>query len=305
MANQHVQLTSPDGSNNLFPNTKGEDCKVTKEAIEVMGVTVGNLSDGDTIPANINLPDLLKLMFQTQVPPSYVAPLVSISNNSGTAAGTYETGTTISPKLRSVFTQNDGGGIVSHNLYKGATVIQEGGLTNQADFNVESFVLTDGTTTFKSSCSYSEGIIKDDNFGNPYPDGHIVAGTKNSSNYNYVGARKLFWGTGVGAIPTLNSNTIRGLTGGSKLGPTNGFVFNINVAVGQQYIVFGYPATLRECNQIMYVETNDPNMKGNFTYQEVLVSDARGETYNQVSYRVYSYKMAGPAAATMTFKVTI
>ena len=55
----------------------------------------------------------------------------------------------------------------------------------------------------------------------------------------------------------------------------------------------------------MYVETNDTGRAASFTKTTVNVADARGGENGLVEYKVYSYRMASPAAASMTFKVTI
>lgn len=55
----------------------------------------------------------------------------------------------------------------------------------------------------------------------------------------------------------------------------------------------------------MYVETNDTGMASSFNKTLVDVADARGEQNGLKSYKVYAYRMATPAAASMTFKVTI
>ncbi len=97
---------------------------------------------------------------------------------------------------------------------------------------------------------------------------------------------------------------MRGLSN-KKLAPTQGYSFNINVNVGQQYIIFAYPADLRDVNNVTYVEANDGGMASNFTKTVMDVADARGGENGMKSYKVYSYAMAVPAAANMTFKVTI
>ena len=79
----------------------------------------------------------------------------------------------------------------------------------------------------------------------------------------------------------------------------------LNVAVGQQYIVIAYPATLRDINNVTYVEANDSGMASSFTKTTINVADARGGSNGTMSYKVYTYAMAVPAAAAMTFKVTI
>ena len=53
------------------------------------------------------------------------------------------------------------------------------------------------------------------------------------------------------------------------------------------------------------VEANDSGMASSFTKTLVDVADARGDNDGLMSYKVYTYAMAVPAAAGMTFKVTI
>ena len=69
--------------------------------------------------------------------------------------------------------------------------------------------------------------------------------------------------------------------------------------------MFAYPATLRDVNNVTYVEANDSGMASSFTKSTINVADARGGENGLKSYKVYSYSMAVPAAAAMTFKVTI
>ena len=46
-------------------------------------------------------------------------------------------------------------------------------------------------------------------------------------------------------------------------------------------------------------------MVSSFTKHEIDVADARGGENGLAAYKVYTYAMAVPAAAGMTFKVTI
>lgn len=111
----------------------------------------------------------------------------------------------------------------------------------------------------------------------------------------------LYYGTGVGAVPEVDSDLVCGLSN-TVTGPTEGYSFSIDVEVGQQYIAFAYPATLRDVNNVTYVQANDSGMASSFTKHEVEVSDSGSAP---VVYKVYTYAMAIPAMATMTFKVTI
>ena len=274
----------------------------TEKAYTLNGTDLGALKNGETIDAGISIDDLLKLITQKAIPATYNKPTVTISRTGGSTAGTFEAGTSISVNLKSDFTKNDAGDITDHKIYKNSDVIHEGGASASTTFNVEAFTLGDETVNFKSEASYADGPIKNNNLDQPSPDGQIKAGKINSNNLSFTGQRNLFYGTGVGELPELNSATVRALTG-KKLNPTQGYSWNINIAIGQQYIIFAYPNTLRDVNQVMYVETNDTGMASNFTKTEVEVEGAN--VFTAKTYKVYSYRMAAPAAAPMTFKVTI
>ena len=274
----------------------------TDKSYTLKGTDLGALKDGQTIDAGTSIDDLLKMITQKSIPATYNQPVVTISRTGGNTAGAFEAGTSISVNLKSDFTKNDAGAITDHKIYKNSDVIHEGGASASITFNVEAFTLGDETVNFKSEASYGDGPIKNDNLDQPSPGGQIKAGKKSSSNMSYTGQRNLFFGTGVGNLPELNSANVRALTG-KKLNPTQGYSWNINIAIGQQYVIFAYPNTLRDVNQVMYVETNDTGMASSFTKTEVEVEGAN--TFTAKTYKVYSYRMAAPAAAPMTFKVTI
>ena len=268
------------------------------------GTDLGALQNGATIPEGTSIDELLNMITQKAIPPTYTAPTVSIAKSgSGTASGSYEAGTSITPILTATFNKNDAGNLTKLAILKGSGEVGSDTMSPYT-YTGEAIVLGDETITFKAQATYEDGDIKNNNLGTPDATGQIKAGTKDSSNFSFTGQRNLFWGTGVGELPELNSDTIRGLTN-KKLNPTQGYSWNIPIAVGQQYVIFAYRATLRDVSQVMYVETNDTGMADSFTKTSVQVADARGGENGQVEYKVYSYRMAAPAAAAMTFKVTI
>lgn len=276
----------------------------TDEPVTFNGVTIGNISNGDTVPAGITFTEFLKLVGQKAIPATYTQPSVTIVNNGGQAAGNVEAGTSITPKLRATFNKNDAGDLSTIKIKRGATELATG-TTSPLDYTAESpIIVGDETIVITAEASYGEGAIKNNNLGQPSPDGHIVAGTKNSSAYNITGKRNLFYGTGVGTVPELTSDIVRSLID-KKLAPSNGYSFTINVAIGQQYILFAYPEVLRDVNQVKYEETNDATLAQNFTKTVIDVADARGGANGIMPYKVYSYGMAVPAAAPMTLTVTI
>lgn len=276
----------------------------TKEVHEVnVGGSLGGLTDGTEIPTGTTLDEFIAMLTAKSIPATYTQPAVTCRVSSGQSATAYEVGTNITTTLQGVFTQNDAGALTNLSVYQ--TGVEEpliSGATSPQTTEEQTFQIPDGIVTFYAKADYAEGAIKNDNLGNPSPDGHITAGSKQSGNVTFTGKRNLFYGTGVGTISQVTSELVRGLSG-KQLGPANGTTFNINIAVGQQYIIFAYPATLRDVNQVMYVETNDTGMASSFTKSTISVQGANGAA--GADYKVYTYGMATPAAAGMTFKVTI
>lgn len=275
----------------------------TQEAITVNGVTGLGISDGATISAGTSLDEFVKMVVQKAIPATYTKPTVSIANNGGQASGNIEAGTTISPKLKATFMKNDAGDLENIVIKKGSTEVATGA-ESPLTYAGEDVVIGDETITFSASATYGDAPVKNNNLGQESKENWFAGGTVNSSNYSITGKRNLFYGTGVGSVPEVNSAMVRGLVN-KKLAPAQGTSFNINVAVGQQYIVFAYPSSLRDVNNVTYVEANDSGMASNFEKLVIDVADARGGANGIMSYKVYTYEMAVPAAAGMTFKVTI
>lgn len=275
----------------------------TSENIVVNGVTGLGVPNGSTIPAGKTINDVVKMLVQKAIPATYTKPTVSLGNNGGQAAGNVEAGTSVTPKLRAAFSKNDAGELTAISIKKGSESVADGA-SSPLDYAGEAIVVGDETVSFTASATYGDAPVKNDNLGNPSKDNWFAGGTINSSTYNIVGKRNLFYGTGVGEVPKLTSDAVRGLSN-KKLAPQNGLSFNIPVAVGQQYIVIAYPANLRDVSNITYVEANDGGMASSFTKNTLDVADARGGENGKMSYKVYTYAMSVPAAAPMTFKVTI
>lgn len=275
----------------------------TQEDIKVNGPTVFGVANGATIPAGTSFDELVKMLVQKATPASYTKPTLALANNGGQASGNVEAGSSITPKLKATFTKNDAGALTSIAIKKGSTEVATG-TESPLTYTGEAIVIGDETITFSATAAYGDAPVKQNNLGQDSTENWFAGSTVTSSNYSIIGKRNLFYGTGVGAVPTVTSSMVRDLTN-TKLAPAQGTSFNVNVAVGQQYIVFAYPATLRDVNNVTYVEANDSGMASNFTKTTIDVADARGGENGLMSYKVYTYAMAVPAAAGMTFKVTI
>lgn len=275
----------------------------TQEAITVNGVTGLGINNGATIAAGTSLEEFVKMVVQKAIPATYTHPSLSLGNNGGQAAGNVEAGSTVTPKLRATFNKNDAGDLTSIVIKQGGTEVATGS-TSPLDYAGEAVVIGDETISYSASANYADAPVKNNNLGQESKENWFAAGTVTSGTFSISGKRNLFYGTGVGAAPEVTSDMVRGLAN-KKLAPAAGTSFNVNVAVGQQYIVIAYPASIRDLNNVTYVEANDSGMASNFTKSTIDVADARGGENGLMTYKVYTYAMAVPAAAGMTFKVTI
>jgi len=264
------------------------------------GGSLGGLTDGTEIPEGTTLDQFIAMLTAKAVPPTYSQPGVTCRVSSGNQASSYEVGTQINTTIQGTFTQNDAGALTTIEILKNGVSIQSQA-TSPITTEAQTFTLGEETVSFTAKATYAAGPVKDDNLGQPSPDGQIKAGSKTSAAVSFVGKRNLFYGTGVGAAPEASSEVVRGLAN-KKLGPTNGTSFNINVAVGQQYVIIAYPATLRDLTKCFYVEQNT-DLAANFEKSTISVQGANGAA--GADYKVYVYEMAIPAAAGMTLQVQI
>lgn len=275
----------------------------TQDPVIVNGVTGLGISNGETIPAGISFDDFVKMVVQKAIPATYTKPTLNLANNGGQASGNVEAGSSVTPKLKATFTKNDAGDLTGIVIKKGTTEVASG-TTSPLTYTGEAIIVGDETVTFIASADYGDAPVKQNNLGANSTENWFEGGTVSSGSYSIAGKRNLFYGTGVGSVPSITSDMVRGLVN-SKLAPAAGTTFTINVEVGQQYIAFAYPADLRDVNNVTYVEANDSGMASSFTKTTIDVADARGGTNGLKSYKVYTYAMAVPAAATMTFTVKI
>ena len=271
------------------------------ETFQVMGEPIGALKVGDTINSTDTVTAIIKKMLQTRIPASYTQPSVSLVASGTTKGGNYEVGTTLNGTLTATFTAGDAGALTNLQIKKGGTAVVEGASTPQT-YNVTG-VLGEETQTFQATATYEAGAVKDDNLGDPSPDGQIQAGSKNSSNITFTGYRKYFYGadsTGTTAITT--SADIRKLTN-SNAKASKGTKFSITVPTGSTRCTIAFDKTVGTLAQVLYKEAGNSNITGQFALSEVNVEGADGFTAK--AYNVYTILWAQPSVSAMTFDVTI
>lgn len=274
----------------------------SQKAYTLKGTDLGALKNGQTIPANTDMDSLLAMITQKSIPATYTKPTISIANNGGNASGNVEAGTSVTPKLRATFNKNDAGNLTSISIKK-ANVSVKDGSSSPLDYAGEAIVVGDETVTFTASASYGDGDIKNDNLGQPSPNGQIKAGSVTSGGYSFTGQRNSFWGSGVGTMESPSSDLIRKLAN-KRLNLTSGTKISMKVEKGQQYIIFVLPEP-RTLTQVIYDDLGDKGMLSSFTKSTVQVADARGEQNGLKKYNCYVYNMATPCAAAMNFTFVI
>ena len=274
----------------------------TQSAIQVNGVTGLGIANGTTIEAGKSMDEIIKMLVQKSVPATYTKPTVTIANNGGQASGAVESGTSVTPKLRATFTQNDAGTLIKLEVLKGGSSVGTGS-ASPYDYSGSAIVIGDESITFTAKATYGEGAIKNDNLGQPSPNGHIAAGSITSSNYTITGQRKAFWGSGTGTVDNATSDQIRKLTN-ARLNVTAGTNISLKVETGQQYIMFALPSP-RTLKQVIYDDLGDKGMLSSFTKTTVQVADARGGSNGLMDYNCYVYNLSVPCSAPMNFTFVI
>lgn len=278
----------------------------TDITVNTGGAAIGGIQDKTTISAGTSLDDFIKKLLTKQVPPIYTAPVATLVTGADKpSAKAYEVGTEITTTFVGDFIQNDAGALTKLELFKDGSDKATTETDTKPLSSEVTFSIPNGNVTFAVKATYAEGAVKKDNLGQDYSDGHIAAGNVLSKILTFSGKFNTFYGSGIGKAPEVTSDTVRGLAN-SQLGLAKGASFNMTVAKGQQYVVIAYPSNLTGntgINSIKYVEQSNTEMKTEFALTKIAVEGANGVA--GADYNVYVYAPAVPAAADMTFSVTI
>lgn len=290
-------------ANNLYDLTlKGGTGTITIDpSITLAGTNYGSYQDGDIIASGTTIQEVFENMFRVSVPPTYTAPTVNITN----VNSTLEVGTYVDYTINTVFTQNDAGintNYLLNKAYSGDTYILYNGLpiVDVVDGSTDPLLLG-SDLVYTAIVTYAEGVIKNDNMGNPIPTGHILSGTT-SDTFTVIGARKLFYDDTTDTTTPTTSANIRSLSN-SMLAPINGTTFTINITTGTTRIVFAYPSTLQNVSSVKYVELGNGEVKDTFSLSTISVEGLNG--YTATDYKVYTYLPAVPFGDNATYNVTI
>ena len=285
---------SPTTWTDIYTFTEGDGSSIITSPITVSN-EIGGWKNNDIIPAGTALEAILKKMLNPVIPPTYLAPTLTLA---GTTPLAREIGENINITLTPAFTQRDGGAITQYrlskngsNLFTGATAIPQN----------DSLQLT-ANTTYQASADYSQGPIKNDSANNPDPNGRIPAGTVTSGNVIYLPQRRSFFGRLISdTVPNTNA-LVRALTQ-NALNSQNNSVMVASVQAGDRGVCFAYPATLRAPTSITQAGFMNMDVKDAFTEITVTVEGANG--YSPIAYRVLYNINDLPFSANDTFTLTV
>lgn len=294
--------------NDLIGNSFSDVVLGADEAFTVelgSGGTLGGYKTGDQIPVDTSLETVVKKLLMKQVPPTYSQPSVSVSNNSGTAAGNYEIGSTITPNIKATFSQADAGALTNIQFQKNNTNVGEAQTSSPATYTEAGFTL-DAATSFKAIATYAEGEVKNDNLGQPYPNGHITAGSKTSSNYTFTPYRQGYF---YGVLETdsstpLTSEIIR--SGSKKNGAYSSGnlpLISASSVTSPKRIFVACPATNTGVTKVIMPSAMGADCTSDFVKQTPVAVEGAGG-YTAINYNVWVYEPAS-ISSDQTFTVTL
>lgn len=262
--------------------------------------TLGGYKTGDVIGADTTLSQFVYKLTHKQVAPSYTAPTMTLSNNGGTPAGTYEYGTTITPKLLAKFNQNDAGALTGITLYAN-NVETDTAAASPAAFTVDAFTLS-ATQTYKASATHSEGAVKNDNLGDPYPTGHINAGTVQSAAFTYTPMRQGYFVGSTEDTETLTSDKVRTLTKAGHSYKAESVTYT--VPAGAQRVIIACPVTGTGVTKVINTSALNADVTKTFNKSTLDIEGANG--YEAITYNVWTFTppQAYEQAATLTFTLS-
>ena len=263
---------------------------VLQEDIQSIGVpVVGAVQPDDVLTQGSTFTEVMKQIFQQTVPPTYTSPTSSLSSN---PSSTQEIGATLSYTLSPTFNQNDAGALTQVLIKRDGTII-----SNQSDttpFVDSSRIVQAGNVTYSTDFTYAQGDIKDDNFGNPDPNGRIEAGTI-TANRSVSGAYYHWYGSDT-QDPT-DSADIRAL--GSSFSNS----FTLNTESTNTKMIIAIPST-KNLVSVIDQDALNANITANYILSGTLsqVEDGGG---NLVSYKVYVLSIATPYSENHRHNVTL
>lgn len=259
---------------------------------------------------NMSLKDLLLEAFSEELNPTTTQPNLTIT---AAKMKSYEVGTSVAVD----FTLNTSTGSYTYGPATGVTWTDYSASLNgeTIDANTGTFssiTVGDSTNlTISASAKYSDGAIPRTNLGNDFiPDtvtstsGQIKAATDTATSGALKGYRKMFWGTLTSKPTTLDSATIRGLTGVSEQASTC-TQKSLSISLNAMRVIIAVPEA-RTLSAVLDVNDANTNIIEAFKlWNDTTLSVEGANGYTAANYKVYYLDYANPNDTLNTYKVTI
>jgi hypothetical protein len=266
------------------------------------GNYVGEYDNGETVPQGRTLTKLITDVLQRRVAPTYISPefTVEVSGNLYP-----EHGSTVQATFSIEFTQNDAGVLSQFNiLANGASIYDTSSVnpgqpvSNSIEVTLDIPVLS-APVTVTVQAVYTDGIIKNNNFGEANPNGRIVAGTL-TETFNLTPTDGILKGFSEDPLPSTNvGGYIRNNTTVHTAGNYDEFSHELVIPEGSRTIIFALPRNSNATvEKVLYKEQGNIDIIDLFTPSEQVSVDIYSG--RSVNYDIYIYEMPVQTRSAMT-----
>ena len=239
----------------------------------------GSYKTGDEVAIDTKIEEVVKKMLQKQIPPEYVKPSLT-----GLEEVIGEPGELLQ-KVQLSYIQNDAGPITQWTMYFGESQSQVATGTSASitwtPSNQE--CLSDGVQKLKVVVTFGDGPVKEDNLGEPYPDGSIKAGQLTFFK-NFTGKRYTWTGVSAEDIDISSSEAIRSLT---PIRVNKGDSMDLDIPQGTRCVVIAIPSTFQQISSIVQESVKLPVL-GSFDQTRLDVTGANdSQSMEYIIYKMY------------------
>lgn len=250
-------------------------------------MTVPSSGAGTISAAGKNVKEVLASILAEEKNPVTTQPTASVKITSN--SGTYEIGTrkniSYSASLSAgSYSYDDNTGVVA-----GTVTASFDGQTKTGATGTFENVIADGTKTLTVSITHNEGIVPKTNFGKPYAEGQIAAGTKTATaSQTLVGVRHMFYGVVKTDGFVLNSANIRSLNHEAASKKT---ITTFTAGEGAKKVVVACPSGYN-VSKVTLPSAMGADATKDFVKQTSTVNVEGAEGFTAVPYNVWVFEPA-------------
>lgn len=270
------------------------DAPVTYDDITVIGVNIGELNDGDIIPAGTLVDDVFQLILNKRVAAVYDNPEANLTL-SGTAT-TVEVGTTIAVTLTLAWIQNDAGVLLNIDYQLNGSSVASG-LNLSETFN-GLYESIPSTYSYQAVVDYDDGPQLNDNFGDP--SGNPIPAGQISSQIRRVYYRYKTWFSKNASEPTTSA-AVRALSD-SEYDNVN--TINIPIEAGDTSVTIVIPPN-KTLSLVEFQGTLNVDQTAAFLALESIVQVNGADGNNPVNHKVYHYQPAQAFSSSANYQITL